>query len=195
MPDVLKNASIDYIDWLKIDTQGTDLRLFKSIPENIKQHILVAEFEPGIIDAYKGEDKLHELIAYMSGLNSFFMSSIDVKGVQKINHQTLERFSIHAKNFARTQRISPGWGEVSYMNTMAGPHNTRDYLLAFAFALVETQYGFALEIAELAERNTSDVFFSELKKYALKKIAIRQRVWPFHAMRNKLNKAINLIFD
>ncbi len=50
----LDNAKLDYVDWFKSDSQGIDLRLFKSLDEKIRSKILLAEFEPGIIDAYIG---------------------------------------------------------------------------------------------------------------------------------------------
>jgi hypothetical protein len=63
--DAIKSCGFDYIDWYKTDTQGTDLRLFLSIPEEVTLNSTVIEFEPGIIDAYIGEDKLHDVMAYM----------------------------------------------------------------------------------------------------------------------------------
>jgi hypothetical protein len=58
----LIKININYIDWFKTDTQGTDLRLFKTLPSKIADHVLAAEFEPGILDAYIGEDKLYSVM-------------------------------------------------------------------------------------------------------------------------------------
>ncbi|MCX6291571.1 MAG: hypothetical protein NT126_07380, partial [Bacteroidetes bacterium] len=63
LPSVISELSITKIDWFKTDSQGTDLRLFQSIGPELINKVLVAEFEPGLIDAYKGEDKLHALLA------------------------------------------------------------------------------------------------------------------------------------
>jgi hypothetical protein len=71
----LKETGLEYIDWFKTDSQGTDLRIFCSIPEKISNNILTAEFEPGIIDAMKGEDKLHSLMAYMD-TNPFWVTNM-----------------------------------------------------------------------------------------------------------------------
>jgi len=192
--EALQNAGVHNIDWLKIDTQGTDLRIFRSLPENIRNMVLVAEFEPGIIDAYKGEDKLYELIAYM-GQSCFYMSSIEIKGVQRLASRTIARLSPwQQRAFRSGHKISPGWGEVTYMNTMENDHDIRTYLLAFVFALVEKQFGFALEIAEKAKKKTGDVFFDELGDYALKQISIIKLKWPFFALKGKLDKAFNAIF-
>lgn len=192
--DALNNAGINQIDWLKIDTQGTDLRLFKNIPDPVRNKILMVEFEPGIIDAYKGEDKLYEVIQYMNSTD-FFMSDIDVKGVQRIDVKTIRHFSnFRQRAFKGAHKISPGWCEVAYMNTLREAADKRSYLLAYAFALVNKQYGFALEIAEKAINNTDEAFFHELKHYALKKISNIQFNWPFFAVKNKLEKAFNAIF-
>ena len=86
---VLNEAKIDYIDWFKTDSQGTDLRLFTSLPEQIRKKVLAAEFEPGILDSYHGEDKLFRLMEFMSG-NIFWMSKIDVKGTQRISPELLQ---------------------------------------------------------------------------------------------------------
>ncbi|MDH5645413.1 MAG: hypothetical protein OEZ01_05370, partial [Candidatus Heimdallarchaeota archaeon] len=59
LQSALSQIGIDYIDWYKTDSQGTDLRIYDSLHEIVKDNILTAEFEPGIIDAYLGEDKLH----------------------------------------------------------------------------------------------------------------------------------------
>ena len=45
---VLKELSIPRIDWFKSDSQGIDLRLFKSLDSEVQEKILVAEFEPGM---------------------------------------------------------------------------------------------------------------------------------------------------
>ena len=62
----MKILKINKIDWFKTDSQGIDLRLFKSLNIEIQNKVIVAEFEPGIIDAYKNEDKLYRLVGYMS---------------------------------------------------------------------------------------------------------------------------------
>ncbi len=194
LPDVLSTSGISYVDWLKIDTQGTDLRLFKSLSESIRKQILAAEFEPGIIDAYRGEDKLYELIGYMSK-EGFYMSSLEVKGVPRISSELSPRFGHQKKSFMRTHRISPGWAEVCYLNTLGNEtFDTRAYLLAYVFALIEHQYGFALEIAEMALAKTGDSFFKTLSDYAKKRISMNQWKWPLFAVRNKLDKAFNALF-
>jgi len=80
---VLTELKLDKVDWFKTDSQGTDLRLFKSLGEPVIKKVLVAEFEPGIIDAYQGEDKLWQLMSYMDK-REFWMSDINIRGSLKI---------------------------------------------------------------------------------------------------------------
>ena len=55
----LKETGLEYIDWfLKLIVRALICEYFAVIPEKISNNILTAEFEPGIIDAMKGEDKI-----------------------------------------------------------------------------------------------------------------------------------------
>lgn len=80
------------------------------------------------------------------------------------------------------------------MNTLENDHDKRAYLLAYVFALVEKQFGFALEIAEHAETKTGDFVFNELRDYALMQMSIMKIKWPFFALKKRLDKAFNAIF-
>jgi FkbM family methyltransferase len=51
---VMNRLSLSYIDWIKIDSQGTDLRIFKSLKEEVCSRVLAVDIEPGLIDAYIG---------------------------------------------------------------------------------------------------------------------------------------------
>ena len=84
LKEALSQTSVDYVDWFKTDTQGTDLRLFKSLPTMIAENVLMAEFEPGIIDAYQGEDKLYMVMQEMRE-RDFWLSSMDIKGTQRLD--------------------------------------------------------------------------------------------------------------
>ena len=85
----LDNAKLDYVDWFKSDSQGIDLRLFKSLDERIKNRVLVAEFEPGIIDAYIGEDKLYSVLKELND-SGFWLSDIKIKGVARLSKKSLD---------------------------------------------------------------------------------------------------------
>jgi hypothetical protein len=160
LPYVLQETGLTYIDWYKTDSQGTDLRLFTSLPHEVQARVLAAEFEPGIIDAYRGEDKLHRLMAYMETL-PFWVSGMTVKGSQRVGVLNLPHLTAlqraHPASFYRT---SPGWCEISYLNRLEdGSPSERDLLLGICFALIQGQLGFAAELARRGQAQRANPLF------------------------------------
>jgi hypothetical protein len=163
LPSILQEIGLGKIDWFKTDSQGTDLRLFTSLGEEHVKKVLVAEFEPGIIDAYEGEDKLWSLLAYMEK-QPFWMNSLDIRGTQRIERTIMkERLSgLDRKIVSALLKTSPGWGEVSFFNTFENDSthlDKRDFLLGWVFAMIEKQYGFALELAVKGSHRFKDPMF------------------------------------
>ncbi|TAE49438.1 MAG: FkbM family methyltransferase [Cytophagia bacterium] len=180
LSSVLKKLNLSYVDWFKTDSQGIDLRLFKSLDENIIKKTLIAEFEPGIIDCYEGEDKMWSVLAYMQERKDFWLSNLVIKGSQKIDEKNLNTFS--KRSFWRKLVMfslpkMAGWGEMTYLNELKddSDFSKRDYLLAYSFAIIIGQFGFALTTAQKAQKKFKDDIFIEMEKYARKKM--NRNVW------------------
>jgi FkbM family methyltransferase len=173
---VLREAGIESVDWLKVDSQGTDLRLFQSLGEHQMRQVLVAEFEPGILDSYQGEDKLWQLMSWMEGLN-FWMSDIAIHGSQRIRKSLLGGFRrLEREYLMHLLKPAPGWAEVTYLNTFAEENfRLRDYLLGWVCATTKSQHGFALELATVAKERFADPICEELLRHSAG--AIRQCYW------------------
>ncbi|PWT96529.1 MAG: hypothetical protein C5B52_15505 [Bacteroidetes bacterium] len=186
----LDQLKLNYVDWFKTDTQGTDLRLFRNLSSNISDNILAAEFEPGIIDAYKDEDKLFRLMEEMQG-KQFWLSSMDVKGVQRISPEYADQ--IGGKFTKRIIRKSPGWAEVTYLRSTG--RDKRQLLLLTIFALIEAQYGFALELADQGIQRYKDDLFSECKKAIWSKINSEKPKTPLVILKRQFNKLFSKIND
>lgn len=181
----LERAGVDYIDWFKTDSQGTDLRLFASLPDRIAQNVVVAEFEPGILDAYKDEDKLHMVMAEMER-RGFWMSSMHTQGVQRISSESTTRLG---KLAVRALRKSPGWAEVCYLRDQ-GEQSERQLLLLCAFALIEKQWGFALDVARRAQERFTNPLFRDLALTIRKKLATRRLGLPLVYLKRKLTRLL-----
>jgi FkbM family methyltransferase len=169
---VLENLNISKIDWFKTDSQGIDLRLFKSLSNEIQNKVIVAEFEPGFIDAYKIEDKLYNIVGYMSSGN-FWLSDFITKGAERFAQTDLS--SITQNNLLKkliqfSHRKSPGWAEMTYINSFKNNAPLRDYLLGWVFSVIHNQYGFSLKLAEEGKRKFDYKIFNEMKHYSLRKI-------------------------
>ena len=173
MTSILAEIKLDYIDWFKTDTQGTDLRLFASLQDSVMKNVVLAEFEPGLIDAYEGEDKVFHLLTYMQG-RPFFLTDFDVKGTQRMNGQAFEGIfkSKFAQKVARhTLKPVPGWAEITYMNNFESTHFTaRDFIIGWLFNSLRKHHGVALMIAEQGISRFNDPFFNDLKQYSKKRL-------------------------
>ena len=124
--------------------------------KKIRKKILVADFEPGIIDAYEGEDKLHHLMAYMDK-EPFWVSSMEIKGAKRILSSDLQGDA--KKQIISNQKISPCWCEISYINDMKSSNlGFRENLLAWVFATILEQHGFALGIARKGTSSGEAIF-------------------------------------
>ncbi len=164
---VLGHLGIDRVDWFKSDSQGADLRIFNSLLPEMQDRCLVAEFEPGIIDAYRGEDKLHHLMAYMDK-RSFWVSGMDIKGSQRIDQNVLKSLNwFQQRSVDSFLATSPGWCEISYLNSLQEESfELRDLMLGWVFSTLKQQHGFALHVAIEAQRRFEEDIFSEMQNFS-----------------------------
>lgn len=149
LSNAIQLAEIKNLDWLKLDTQGTDLRIIKSLSGELLRKVVCIECEPGIMPSYLGEDKAYEVISYFDKLGVFWCNEAVVKGVARINKSLLPKF-LHS-NF--TQKLlkslltkNAGWMELSYLRSDIQNLERRELLLLFVASFVNKQYGFCLEI-------------------------------------------------
>lgn len=169
---VLETIGIDYIDWYKTDTQGTDLRIFDALPKTTINKIIAADFEPGIIDAYVGEDKLHQLMAYMDR-HSFWVSDMHIKGSQRISKDELSKLNyFQRRSIESFLKTAPGWCEISYLNTFdSAVMNCRDYLLGWVFSTIRREHGFAMHLATVGRSKFQTPLFDDLYAFSRKSLS------------------------
>jgi len=176
---VLADQRLERVDWFKTDSQGTDLRLFRSLGEERIRRVLAAQFEPGILAAYEGEDTLAELLAFMPD-RGFWLSELRLQGTQRLSaaarRALADPIRAHA---ARLVKTSPGWGEATYLNALEGEWSVRDRLLAWVIATLRQQHGFALEIALRGREAGADPVFDRLREASA--AAIARAAWTFPA--------------
>jgi len=168
--EALKEVGIDYIDWYKADTQGTDLRLFDSIDDNIKNNIITAEFEPGIIDAYKKEDKLFQILQYFNN-KSFWLENLKIKGTQRISPENAEQIFTKQEilNLINIAPQSPCWGEMRFFRAESALMSKRDFMLAWIFSILTKNYLYSFQLALLGKQQAPDKLFDEMLNISKKK--------------------------
>ncbi len=163
----LTAVGVGYIDWYKTDTQGTDMRIFNALPEHIAGKIIAAEFEPGIIDAYIGEDKLHQLMGYMDR-HPFWVSGMNIKGSQRIDQDDLGSLNcLQRRSIESFLKTAPGWCEIAYINTFQDDDMVcRDYLLGWMIATIKAEDGFAMHLARSGKNKFHSPLFDKLYDYS-----------------------------
>ncbi len=153
----LAQLQLDRIDWLKLDTQGIDLRLFQSLSDPVRSGILALDMEPGLIAAYSGEDMFMESHRYMLD-HGFWLSDLKVCGAARVRSTTLQVMNpeISTRQFfaQRMLKKSPAWCEARYLRTLdaiAGS-SREEHVLLWTFAMLDDQHGFALDLALAYEK-------------------------------------------
>ena len=151
----LRDQECAALDWIKIDAQGTDLRIFESIPENFRDHVVAVDTEPGLLDGYIGEDLFVDVHRVLRS-QGFWLSRVDVRGTQRVSKETID-FLLREKPDAvaalrsEQQRISPGWCEGRYLRTIdwleAKGASLRQFVLLWIFSVVDRQFGYAIDVA------------------------------------------------
>lgn len=170
----LAGQGIGRIDWLKCDTQGLDLGIFRSLPEAERARLLVVEFEPGLIDAYAGEDKLAEVLAAMDR-EPFWLADL---GVCSTPRGRPEMFTRHlgAGALPWVQRLAPGasaWANVRLLRDFSQQPETLDrraHLLGWVFATITGQHGGALAVAEAGAKQFAGDLFPELTAASVRRL-------------------------
>jgi len=175
---ILARLEIARIDWLKCDSQGTDLRIYRSLSERLRQDVLALDVEPGLIDAYRGEDLFVDAQKHLVA-NGFWLSRLDVQGAVRVRGATLQAAfpgqPDAAALAAQAIRTTPGWCEARYLRTlesMAEAGATRErYALLYVFSLLDQQPGYALDVAlEFETRFGADAWSARMRAEALSRI-------------------------
>jgi len=156
---VMDRLALPCIDWLKTDSQGTDLRIFHSLRAEVRSRVLALDIEPGLIDAYVGEDLFVDAHRELTQ-NGFWLSDLNVGGTVRMRRSTLREVmafnDISYELVGKTVKKSPGWCEARYFRTIEwlakGGFAKRDYVLLWTFALLDGQFGFAIDLAIEYER-------------------------------------------
>jgi FkbM family methyltransferase len=192
LPSALAQLGVERVDWLKIDSQGTDLRLFRSLGDALAAKVLVVEFEPGIIDAYEGEDTLAELLADM-GARGFWVSDLTVRGSTRIDSVLARRaLGSRASTYLDAcHKTAPGWAEIEYFNDFAADDafRKRELLLGCAFAFLRGHNAFALELATKGRERFGPPF-DELERTALRRIRAAFARLPLAVAASRLSRRL-----
>tara|TARA_B100001559_G_C16494326_1_gene619962 strand:+ start:1912 stop:2835 length:924 start_codon:yes stop_codon:yes gene_type:complete len=166
---IVSEKRIKNIDWIKFDLQGIDLKIFKSIPPSIQKKILIVEFEPGLYNFYKNEDKLSEILQYMEKDYSIedFVFSSSLKG----NYKFFKTFNfLQKKSFNLINKKSKFYTNISFIkkNNLINKKDLRSILLILAILVLKKRYIEALEL--ISKNKRIDPILNDIEKKIFFKI-------------------------
>lgn len=199
LEEVLKQLSLDRIDWFKTDSQGTDLRLFRSLPDNVRSRVLAVDVEPGLINAYQGEDLFIDTHNFLTG-NGFWLSNLNVCGTVRMKKTTLDKVILLRKDvdfqlINNFLKHTPSWCEARYLRTLNSLNSEnfvkRDWILLWIFAMLDNQSGFALDLGfEYESIYGLDEFSDIMKDAAVGNIKISVSLKRRYLLRKKIIEVI-----
>jgi hypothetical protein len=176
---IFGRLGITNIDWLKIDSQGCDLRIYDSLRADLRDRLLAVDLEPGLRGAYIGEDLFSDVHRKLTA-DGYWLSDLKVCGLVRMRKTTLDvlakdRPDLDADTLAKYIRQTPGWTECRYLRTlesMAGANlGRRDYVLLYVAAMIDRQHGFCLDLSlEYEKRFGADETSRSLKAGAIGRI-------------------------
>jgi FkbM family methyltransferase len=166
--DALAAQGVDRVDWLKCDTQGLDLRLFRSLPPEWRAQLLAVEFEPGLINAYEGEDQLADVLAAMKA-EPFWLAELVVGRTPRGRPALLaSQLGVGAVRWVRRLGpTAPAWANAKFLRDPAQATETLDrraLLLSWVFATLASQPAGALAAAEAGKLRFGGELFAEMAK-------------------------------
>lgn len=180
---VMADHGLSGIDWIKLDTQGTDWRLFRSLPDEIRRKVLVSEFEPGLIDAYAGEDTMADILAGMRS-EPFWLAEFGIERTPR----AAAAFS--SSWFRRLAPSAPGWGNLRYLRSLdGGVHalDRRGHLLLWCLASLLDQPAHAQVVAAAGFARFGDGLFADMQAAAVRQLRGRMlRRFPGWLLRRLL---------
>jgi hypothetical protein len=155
LDEVVHRLSLERIDWMKIDTQGTDLRIYQSLDQPLRDRMLAIDVEPGLRGAYMGEDLFCDVHKRLMA-EGFWLSNLRVCGLVRMRKTTLDELSkgdptLDGEAISKTLRPTPGWTECRYLRSLESLAKVgatkRDYVALWVFATIDKQFGFGLDLA------------------------------------------------
>ena len=82
-------AGIDRVDWVKLDTQGTDLRLLDGLDEPLFATLMAVDAEPGFDQHYETEDTFGELHRSLVE-RGFWLADLELTRAVRLRRQTFD---------------------------------------------------------------------------------------------------------
>lgn len=150
MRAALEAAGISRIDWLKLDTQGTDLDIIESLDPELHDGLLAVDIEPGVDEFYVAENTFTQAHDRLMS-RGFWLADARFQRYPRLSLETRRWLASHGQPVDHT--LIPGNPtavEALYYRTLEHLEKTasaRDLVCAWMIAMLGAHYGSALDVA------------------------------------------------
>ncbi len=174
----LASAGIERADWVKLDTQGTDLRLLDGLDEQLFGALMAVDAEPGFDQHYETEDTFGDLHRSLVE-RGFWMSDLELTRAVRVRRDTFDaelgaRTKLGRMGYEFALKSSPTAAGPRYLRTLAWLDKVGagrdDYLRLWACAFFSGNHPYALDVAvECRSRHGDDAGVSALVELSVRR--------------------------
>jgi hypothetical protein len=151
---IVSGLALPGIDWLSTNINGVDVPLFKSLTEDTRRRVLAVDTHLDLVDLFVGQNS--DVARYPEFVNDgFWLSRVISYGPIRMRRESLAKInaldgSIDQSYLSDYHGRTPGWLFVRFFRTVESLAERvsppRDYLVLWAFALLDRQIGFAADL-------------------------------------------------
>jgi FkbM family methyltransferase len=194
---VIKERKLTSLDWIKIDSQGMDLKIINSLDEKYLSKVVALDVEPGFIPAYKGEDlfpSVHEFLVskgfWLADLRSQKYPRVNAGSLREINSLLNIRDENGIEPFLTS---SPTAAEARYLRTIssAAKCGEEQLLLLFIFSILCGHNGFAFDVKieheKKYEKNLNNEYISDFILNTLREQSFMP-LWKYKFVKNIIKR-------
>lgn len=185
----LAAAGLSHFDWIKVDTQGTDLRILQSLGGRHLDRMLVCDVEPGLYHHYEASDLFGSLHDFMVE-NGFWLAELAIQNQPRISQIRYSELMDHLESdrlralMSASMKRSPTATELRYLRTVRSArkldYGEEEWLRLWFLAVSTENLEFAYEVAcEIELKRGLDRWGFSPQEITLETMKSRARGWPY----------------
>jgi hypothetical protein len=151
---VIQQLELSSIDWLKLDTQGTDYDILVSLDLAFYNKLLVVDLEPGATCFYINENRFSDIHEFMLN-NGFWLADLVQQRFPRISNKTSKKLKLSSEDM-RNLGDNPFAFELQYFRSIdflaEQGIELRDFVSFWILAMTNCHYSFAIEIGMSADK-------------------------------------------
>jgi hypothetical protein len=161
LDEAMRSVGVGRVDWIKLDTQGTDTRLLRSLSDDLWGGLMAVDAEPGFDPYYEGEDTFGELHREMVG-RGFWLADLELTRGVRLRPEVFEESFPRARSrpvrlaYELSLKPSPTAAGPRYLRTVASLERAgadrQDYLRLWACAFVSGNHPYALDVVAACQK-------------------------------------------